>query len=386
MSQAFCVGLYPGLLTSQHSWAILSIKRMAYMRDNYIEHTKNWKSQSFGIFLPVWGFILVFLLIPVISTAADTTAESGRLDSRLERRMERMVEELGSAGGGETMVVVLGTLTYSDTGIGSEFSAYLGEKLRKALRDSPRFQVSDSENLDKVMEQMKLALSGLADETGAPEVGKLKSATALLEGRYYEERTNVVLSLELTDVETGLSIAGEELRLGRGEIPRNIALLPENYQDAMEVVAELSDIMKSSDEGLETRVWTARGNGATYRDSEELVIRFFANRPCFIKVYHIDVHKKTSLIFPNEYYSDNRIKAGKIYSIPDAHYPFRFELGAPYGTEFIKVVASTKQFKEIEEAFSNIGEADSRVMTRGLAVKAKDELRAENMISYTIVE
>ncbi|MFO7730968.1 MAG: hypothetical protein R6V86_09405 [Spirochaetia bacterium] len=53
---------------------------------------------------------------------------------------------------------------------------------------------------------------------------------------------------------------------------------------------------------------------------------------------------------------------------------------------FIKVVASTRQFKEIEEAFSNIGEADSRVMTRGLAVKAKDELRAEEMISYTIVE
>jgi len=44
--------------------------------------------------------------------------------------------------------------------------------------------------------------------------------------------------------------------------------------------------------------------------------------------------------------------------IPDDHYPFRFELGAPYG----------------------------RMMTRGLAVKQKDELRSEEMISYTIVE
>ena len=159
-----------------------------------------------------------------------------------------------------------------------------------------------------------------------------------------------------------------------------------NYQDAMEVVSELSDLMRSTGEGLETRVWTARGNGATYRDGENLVIRFFANRPCFIKVYHIDVNRKTSLIFPNDYYSDNRIEAGKIYSIPDDHYPFRFELGAPYGTEFIKVIASTRQFEDIEEAFSDLGEADGRVMTRGLAVKQRDELRSEEMISYTIVE
>jgi hypothetical protein len=326
-------------------------------------------------------------MLPLLSLAADT-AEGGAIESRLAAA----VEELDSSAwedpetGGGQKVVALGSLTYSDTGIGSEFSAYLGQKLRAALRDSPRFQVSDSDNIDEVMEQMKIALSGLADETGGPEIGKLKSATALLEGRYYEEGSDIVLNLELTEVETGLSIAGEELRLARRDIPGDIALLPANYQDAMEVVGELSDLMKSSNEGLETRVWTARGNGATYRDGENLVIRFFANRPCFIKVYHIDVNKKMSLIFPNDYYSDNRIEADKIYSIPDDHYPFRFELGEPYGTEFIKVIASTRQFEDIEEAFSDLGRAEGRVMTRGLAVKQKDELRTEEMISYTIVE
>ena len=135
--------------------------------------------QKTGKLWAVWALIPVFLIIPGFFIAADTTTES----DWLERRMVKVVEELGSADGGETRVVVLGTLTYSDTGIGSEFSAYLGEKLRKALRGSPRFQVSDSENLDKVMEQMKLALSGLADESEATEIGKLKSATALLKGR-----------------------------------------------------------------------------------------------------------------------------------------------------------------------------------------------------------
>ena len=344
----------------------------------------------------VGGLLLLFLLFLLISLqpiAADTSSRS-----RIESRLAAAVEELGraieangatkdgSATAGAPNVVALGTITYADKGIGSEFSAFIEEKLRFSLRVSPRFQVSDSDNLDKVMEQLKIALSGLADETTGPEIGELKSVTALLAGRYYEEGSEIVLTLELTEVETGLSIAGQELRLSRRDIPAEIALFPENYQDAMEVIAELSDLMQSTGEGLETRVWTSRGNGATYSDGKNLVIRFFANRPCFIKVYHIDVNKKTSLIFPNDYYSDNRIEAEKIYSIPDDHYPFRFELGAPYGTEFIKVIASTRQFADVEEAFSDLGVADGQLMTRGLAVKQRDELRSEEMISYTIVE
>ncbi len=340
-----------------------------------------WRAGDEGYSLSVSKLILILLIMPLQFLAADITYSGS-----IENSLTEVVEELGRSASGGPRVVAVGTLTYSDTGIGSEFSAYIGEKLRASLRESAKFQVSDSENLDKVMEQMKMALSGLADESEGPETGKLKSATALLEGRYFEEGGEIVLNLELTEVESGLSIAGERLRLGRAEIPESIALLPDNYQDAMEVVAELSEVMESSDEGLDTRVWTARGNGATYRDGENLTIRFFANRSCFIKVYHIDVNKKTSLIFPNEYYTDNRINPGKIYSIPDTHYPFRFELGSPYGTEFIKVVASTRQFAEVEEAFSDMGEASSGVLTRGLAVKQKDELRTEEMISYTIVE
>jgi hypothetical protein len=334
---------------------------------------------------PAGGAAALLLAGIVLSLGFGDVPVAAAESSSIDRSLARAVEDLARTAGG-TKVVALGSLTYSDTGIGSEFSAYIGDRLREALRSSDRFQVSDSENLDKVMEQMKLALSGLAEETGGPEIGKLKTATALLEGRYMDEGTAITINLELTEVETGLSIAGHRLSIGKSEIPSGIALLPDNYQDAMDVVSELSDLMDSSGEGLETRVWTARGNGATYTDGEDLVIRFFSNRACFIKVYHIDVNKKTSLIFPNQYYTDNRLEAGKIYSIPDEHYPFRFELRAPYGTEFIKVVASTVQFEEIEEAFSEIGEAGSGVMTRGLAVKQKDELRAEDMISYTIVE
>jgi hypothetical protein len=115
-------------------------------------------------------------------------------------------------------------------------------------------------------------------------------------------------------------VAGHTFDLNKKDIPGEVSLLPDNYREAMAVLAELSEVMEDSDEGLETRVWTSGGNGA------------------------------------------------------------------PYGTEFIKVIASTLQFKEREEAFSELGSADSRMLTRGLAVKAKKEMRSEEMISCTNVE
>ena len=317
--------------------------------------------------------------------AMDT--QLGKAVEALAREAGRQRSEAGLQGNANgSQVVAVGTITYADTGIGSEFSAYVGDKMEGSLRASDRFMVSDNRNLDEIMEQMKLAMSGFADETRGPEIGRLRTATALLEGTYHDTGSGIEVVLELTEVESGLSIAGTRLILDKKEIPAGISLLPENYATAKEVLGELSKVMDEPGEGLSIFAWTDRGNGATYRDGDDLVIRFYANRPCFLKLYHIDVHKKASLIFPNEYYSDNRIEAGKVYSIPDEHYPFRFELGAPYGTEFIKIVASTRQFEEIEKAFEEIGKAHGGIMTRGLALKRKDELRAEDLISYTIVE
>jgi len=132
-------------------------------------------------------------------------------------------------------------------------------------------------------------------------------------------------------------------------------------------------------------VWTKKGNGGIYADGEELIINFYSNKDCFIKIYHIDINKKMSLIFPNQYHKTNFIKKGEIYKIPDATYPFSFVLGKPYGTEFIKVIASTVQFKEIEEPFKDMGTGTEGFVERGLSVERKKDMITESMISYTIL-
>ena len=100
----------------------------------------------------------------------------------------------------------------------------------------------------------------------------------------------------------------------------------------------------------------------------------------------IDVNKKTKLIFPNRYYRSNFIKTKKIYKIPDSSYSFAFKLTAPYGTEFIKVIASTLQFSGMESSFKDLGVVSRKIVTRGLNIEAKGNQITESLINYTIIK
>lgn len=149
---------------------------------------------------------------------------------------------------------------------------------------------------------------------------------------------------------------------------------------------ELSDVMGKDSETFVVKSWTERGDGGIYRNGEKLSIFFYSNRNCYLKIYHIDVNGNTQLIFPNPFHRDNFIREKAIYQIPDERYPFTFELGPPFGAEFIKVIASTVQFPDIEEAFSEMGRASEKLVTRGLGVKRSDEQRTEALLSYTIIQ
>ena len=285
----------------------------------------------------------------------------------------------------EPMVVSFGNFTYGDKNIGSSFSKYLETQLCLALGKSDRFKLFAKDQLEDILEAIELSLSDLSDSAQSPKLGKLKAIQGLISGRFFDTDDTVQVFLELLNVETGTILSNTKIHIPKSEIPTSISIKPQNYNDALYVLDELAEVENADNQDFIVKLWTKRGDGGIYVDGEKLVINFYTNHNCYIKVYHIDVQKNMQLIFPNEFYSDNFIKNKRLYKIPDERYPFSFILGEPYGTEFIKVIASTVQFADVEKSFENLGITSNSIVKRGLKVTKEKEQTTELMISYTIL-
>ena len=328
-------------------------------------------------------FILLLVLVLILGSVSILSAE--RIDTILEQAINQLAAD-GDLMGAKSTVVSIGNFTFADKNMGSSFSRYLEEKLAGVLTDHPGFQLCAREDLEEILAAIELSLNDLFDPATVVEVGSLRGIQALLGGRYFDDGEVVRVYLSLTDVGSGLVAANSQVVLPKVELPDSVSVLPENYNDALFVIEELSQIQESDPADFQVKLWTVRGEGATYRDGEELVIHLFSNRDCYVKIYQIDVEKRMQLIFPNRFFPDNFIRKGRVYKIPDTRYPFRFVLGEPFGTEFVKLIASTLQFGDIEEDFQVLGSPSKDVITRGLSVRQREEQIVEAMISYTIVQ
>ncbi len=315
-----------------------------------------------------------FFFCAMFASAAD----------RIDRALKDAVESFAPASG-EKLVVGIGSLTYADKKIGSGFSRYLQEKLGLALTGSARLEYLDRDKLDDILKTAELCVSDVFDPKTAVQVN-LKGIQALISGTFFDAGETVKVYLDLVDVGAGTFKGKVEVDLPKQDIPPTLSLLPDNYKEAISVVKEIGEVQESGSGSFTVKAWTPRGDGGTYKDGEKLVVNFRSSLDCYIRLFHVDVNKRMKLIFPNQYSSVNFIRANETYEIPDDSYPFSFNLGAPYGTEFIKVVASTVPFTDDEAAFRDLGAATRSIVTRGMGPKKAGARTAETILSYTIIK
>ncbi len=228
--------------------------------------------------------------------------------------LDRVADDFSNAAhsDGKTIVVSIGNFTYSDKNIGSSFSRYIEDELSASINRNPKFTLFARDKLDEILKTVELSLSDMFDQDTGVKAGKLKSINAIITGRFFDSGSAVKLFPELIDVESGTVLKKEEVVIPKSEIPPGVSVLPDNYNDALYVMDQLREVQNSGKGAFTVKAWIDRGNGGTYRDGEDLVINFYSNMDCYIKIYHIDVNKKTKLIFPNRYYRSNFIKAKRI--------------------------------------------------------------------------
>ncbi|HRZ91155.1 MAG TPA: DUF4384 domain-containing protein [Spirochaetia bacterium] len=273
-----------------------------------------------------------------------------------------------------SVLAAYGTFTYEYTGLPTPFSRWLEDRLSEAAPKSSRVRILNRNAAAAMDPAFKETYGAFFKESGAE---------ALLHGTFFQEGGGIRVRLELTDLSSRTLLGAADWRIESREIPAYAPAVPAS--DAAARARELARLGVAATGGLAVSVTTDRGPGAAYRDGEDMEIAVTVNKDAYVRLYHVDGSGRIQMIWPNAFGGgDGRIQGGQAVRLPGPNDPFRFRMGPPYGTEFIKALASTTPFENKEADFSDLG-LDSRVMTRGLAVVGtRAPEAAEALASYYV--
>jgi len=273
---------------------------------------------------------------------------------------------------------VFGTFTYEYSDLPTPFSRWVEDRLLLASSGSTRVRLLNRNAAAALDPVLKESFGKFIMETGAE---------ALLSGRFFVEGDSVRVRFELTELSSGTLIGAGDWQVPGSVVPVYASVKPAS--GTVERAKELSSLSTTGSGELKVSVSTNRGGGAAYRVGESLAVLVGVTKDAFVRVYHIDGAGRIQLIWPNRFGGgDGKVRAGETVRLPpDGNAPFAFVMEPPYGTEFIKVVASTTAFSDTQSDFSDLGTSARATMTRGLAVTGSGSTKsevAEALASYYI--
>ncbi|GAB4427329.1 MAG: hypothetical protein OHK0011_09160 [Turneriella sp.] len=150
--------------------------------------------------------ILLLLLLTSPLLAADTEAAVESLIEKLSRRYRETKDLVLRKN---LAVARFEALTPAVAEAGYERT--VRELMITRLNNSAVFVLLERENLDKILQEQALQLSGATTDKDSVALGKLLNAHAILTGSVGEMGDDVRITVKLTDVETGRVFAEEAL-------------------------------------------------------------------------------------------------------------------------------------------------------------------------------
>ena len=281
-----------------------------------------------------------------------------------------------------TVTAAFGTFTYGYSDLPSPFSRWLEDELGTAISKSGKLKLFNRSAAAAMDPSFKSVYGDFFTKTGVD---------ALLAG-HFDLGGMPKVHLELTGLSNGTLIGTTEIIVPVSSLPAGLQIRPS--PKVQELASSLSGVLPATDKSANTQAQkltvsasTDRGTGAVYKEGENLVVLATVNMPAYVRIYHIGVDKKIQRIYPNRFGGgDGFIASGAIVRIPGTSDPFTFRMGPPFGTEFIKVVASTKPFSPDDKDFTDL-EGDAKgVLISGLRTgDGADALYAEALATYVIV-
>ncbi len=177
------------------------------MTGNSANSIKGLKNKAMMVKL-ISFFMLAGLLLPCPSFA-----------SPFSETMDQLVSQMAS-GFGDAEKRRVAVIDFVDLdGEVNSVGKYLAEEVMTRLSKLENIQVIERRLLKKVMAEMKLQSSGLADGNSAARLGKLLGVDSLCSGTLTELQRSVKINARMIDVETGRVISTASAEIDRNILP-----------------------------------------------------------------------------------------------------------------------------------------------------------------------
>lgn len=320
------------------------------------------------------GFLLILIVLASVASAQSIP------------ELSPLLESMAAGHYKPSLTVGMGSFTYADTGMPTPFARWIEDELRAALTETPHLKLFDKQVAAAMDPSIRAHYEGFFGE------GRVD---CLLYGSYAARGSAVEVRMSLTDLGTGQLIAERRIDIDARRLPEGMGIEPTLQAiRTAEILAGIGQgaqagqgagASQGADQELAISMSTDRGSGAVYRDGERLTLFITSNRDAWLKLYHVDARGVAQLIWPNRFGGSGRIAKGEAMRFPAVGDRFVYKLGAPYGTEYIKAIASISPFSTLEPDFSDLAGPATAAITRGLSVVSTAPAdRAAALVVYEI--
>jgi hypothetical protein len=173
------------------------------------------------------------------------------------------------------------------------------------------------------------------------------SAEALVEGSFIPLDGGAEVSLRLVSVSADKTVLGSSrFAIPAAELERrHLSVYPpegEGYVTPAETerLQQIIERYDGKDNAFGLSITVDHPTGIYY-DQEYLSFSIFAEKDCYIRISHVDIHGRMQVIYPLSEDEPNFIEAGTEWTVPVG---IDFQVSLPRGVEYILVAAFEKPF------------------------------------------
>ena len=268
--------------------------------------------------------------------------------------------------------------TYLDGSFSVE-GRLIADELFMELAKSAKVELLEREELAKIVQEHKLSEAGLMDPATAPQLGKIAGVNAFVLGHLVDLGHKLQLTLRVVDTQSKV-LAQQSFLLDKRIATPSTPL----WED-------IEKVKQNKKEQFKIQVWTDK---TEYKVGDELVIKFKADRSCYVTIFNMGSSGQITVLFPNRFYATNYVKKDEEYAIPGKFQNFTIKAQGPAGIEKLKIFATEANVPLLPEqynvsAFRSLDPKTEASVTRDLAVTIKglDETAwAEGSFEFEVKE